>query len=119
MHIKPGGWDRCPYGFTDSIRKQGDELFCSLFYVHACRQLGDLLEAAGRPARRRMAGRGGRVPSIRTVFWDEKIGLFRAATVLCKEPDIWGSAFAVYLASPRRNRPTIAHYFKQHYGEIV
>ncbi|MBQ9813266.1 MAG: hypothetical protein IJM54_08110, partial [Thermoguttaceae bacterium] len=23
-------WDRCPYGFTDSIRKKGEVLFCSL-----------------------------------------------------------------------------------------
>ena len=48
VHIVPGEpQERCPYGFTDTIRKQGDVLFCSLLYVQACRQLSDLLEAAG------------------------------------------------------------------------
>ena len=99
VHIKPGGWDRCPYGFTDSVRKQGDELFCSLLYFDAARQLADLLEAAGRrdDAQKWRADADRLADSIRSVFWDRKIGLFRAATVQCKEPDIWGSAFAVYL----------------------
>ena len=26
VYIKPEGYDRCPYGFTDTVRKQGDEL---------------------------------------------------------------------------------------------
>ncbi|MHC4537573.1 MAG: hypothetical protein ACYS6K_26875 [Planctomycetota bacterium] len=36
-------WDRCPYGFTDTVRMQGDVLFCSLLYVEAGRRLSDLL----------------------------------------------------------------------------
>ncbi len=122
VHIKPEGWDRCPYGFTDTVRKQGDELFCSLLFIQACRQLSDLLSAANRPEE---AGRWRQeaerlIPSIRETFWDEKVGLFRAATIRCKEPDIWGSAFAVYLdvATPEQAR-TIARYFKDHYHEIV
>ena len=122
IHIKPGGYDRCPYGFTDTIRKQGDELFCSLLYIQACRQLGDLLEAAGRKtdAKHWRDEAARLVPVLRTTFWDEQIGLFCAATVLCKQPDIWGSAFAVYLdvATPEQAK-TIARYFRDHYGEIV
>lgn len=122
IRIKPGGWDRCPYGFTDTVRKQGDLLFCSLLYVQACRQLADLLEAAHRAENakkwRREAER--LVPAIRATFWDENAGLFRAATVLCKQPDIWGSAFAVYLdvATPEQAK-TLAHYFRDHYSEVV
>lgn len=34
VHITPGAkQDRCPYGFTDTIGKQGDVLFCSLLFV--------------------------------------------------------------------------------------
>ncbi len=33
------GWDRCPYGFTDTSRKQGGVLSRSLLFVQACRQL--------------------------------------------------------------------------------
>jgi hypothetical protein len=122
VHIKPEGWDRCPYGFTDTVRKQGDELFCSLLFIQACRQLADLLTAANRPEEAaRWRGEAERlIPTIRETFWDEKIGLFRAATIRCKEPDIWGSAFAVYLdvATPDQVQ-TVARYFKDHYGEIV
>ncbi len=122
VHIKPGGWDRCPYGFTDSTRKQGDELFCSLLYVDAARQLADLLEAAERPAEaKKWRADASRIAeSVRTVFWDGSIGLFRAATAVCEEPDIWGSAFAVYLGvASKEQAMTIATYFQQHYGEIV
>lgn len=127
VYIKPGDPragtpDRCPYGFTDTIRKEGDELFCSLLYVQACRQLGDLMEAADRPDdARRWRGEAARLaPVIRDTFWDEKAGLFRAATVRCRQPDIWGSAFAVYLdVATLEQARTIARYFKEHYGELV
>jgi hypothetical protein len=122
IHIKPGGWDRCPYGFTDSVRKQGDELFSSLLYVQACRQLADLLAVAHRSAEAREWRREAvHIESnIRETFWDDHIGLFRAATISCRQPDIWGSAFAVWLnvATPQQAR-AIAQYFKNHYAEIV
>lgn len=122
IYIKPGGWDRCPYGFTDSVRQQGDVLFCSLLYVQACRQLAELLEAAERPEDARLwRTEAEKLPqAIRDTFWDESVGLFRAATVYCGQHDIWGSAFAVWLGvtTPEQSA-TVAKYFKQHYGEIV
>jgi hypothetical protein len=122
VYIKPGGYDRCPYGFTDSTRKEGDELFCSLLYVDASRQLADLCEVAERREdAKKWCGEADRVAkSVRDVFWDPSLGLFRAATVRCKEPDIWGSAFSVYLGvASHEQAMAIAHYFKQHYDEIV
>jgi len=178
VHIDPArAWDRCPYGFTDSVRKQGDVLFDSLLYVQACRQLSELLQAGpgsplknardsirlgkaspssqekqdflessggrtslprrslqakagGEPSFRRAAGEdearkwqeeANRVAaSIRKVFWDAETGLFRAATVKCREHDIWGSAFAVFLgvADPAQSQ-AIARYFQAHYNQIV
>lgn len=122
VHIKPQGWDRCGYGFTDSVKKQGDELFCSLLYYDASRQLADLLDVANRPAEaaqwRQTADRVAQ--SIRSVFWNESIGLFDAATLQCKQPDIWGSAFAVYLGVASKEQSIrIARYFQKHYREIV
>ncbi len=122
VHIKPGGWDRCPYGFTDTIRKQGDVLFCSLLFVQASRQLSQLLTALGRKdeAGKWQAEAGTVSESIRKVFWNEKVGLFDAATVVCRQPDIWGSAFAVYLGvATAAQARTIAAYFRDHYGQIV
>lgn len=125
VYIKPGdgaSWDRCPYGFTDTIRKEGNVLFCSLLYVQAGRQLAELLEALGRSgeANTWKADSERVAASIRTVFWDDDTGLFRAATHRCREHDIWGSAFAVYLGvADEAQAKQVAAYFKDHYGEIV
>jgi hypothetical protein len=46
--------------------------------------------------------------------------LFRAATVQCKEPDIWGSAFAVYLGVASGEQSLgVARYFQRHYDGLV
>jgi hypothetical protein len=116
------GWDRCPYGFTDTIRKQGKELFCSLLYVQACRQLSDLLLAGHRRDESRKWNEEADhvAASIRKVFWDADAGLFRAATIKCREHDIWGSAFAVFLrVADIGQSQAIARYFKTHYDQIV
>jgi len=122
VHIKPEGYDRCPYGFTDSVRMQGDVLFCSLLYVESGRRLADLLSAVGRKddAAAWRSEADAIVGKIREVFWDPQVGLFRAATVRCREHHIWGSAFAVYLAVADDAQSTaIARYFKDHYSQIV
>ncbi len=123
VHITPGElWDRCPYGFTDTVHKQGDELFCSLLYVEASRRLADLLTSAGRTddVEKWQAESERVAESVRKVFWDPQAGLFRAATVCCREPDIWGSAFAVYLGvSDREQSMAIATYFQKNYAGIV
>jgi Bacterial alpha-L-rhamnosidase 6 hairpin glycosidase domain len=123
VHIRPGEpQNRCPYGFTDTIRKQGDVLFCSLLYVQASRQLADLLDALGRDEDAGHWRETGRriTAGIDAVFWDPNTGLFRAATAQCREHDIWGSAFAVYLGvADSKQAKAIATYLQQHYGEIV
>jgi hypothetical protein len=123
VYIDPTkAWDRCPYGFTDSIRKTGDELFCSLLDVRASRQLADLLDAAGRTeeAATWQAAAEMKTTAIRNTFWDSTTGLFNAATVQCKQPDIWGSAFAVQLGvATSEQSQAIAQYLKDHYAEIV
>ena len=115
-------WDRCPYGFTDTVRKTGAVLFCSLLYVQACRQLAELLEAGDHEAEaHRLAAESERVAaSVREVFWDPGMGLFRAATARCREPDIWGSAFAVYLGvADERQSVAVAECFRAQYERIV
>jgi glycogen debranching enzyme len=115
-------WDRCPYGFTDTVRKSGAVLFSSLLYVQACRQLSAMLEAGGRNAEsREWRTEALRVSaSVRRVFWDPAIGLFRAATVRCREPDIWGSAFAVYLGIADEDQSlAVARFFCEQYDQIV
>ena len=121
VHIAEPG-ERCPYGFTDTIPKVGDVLFCSLLAVQASRQLGELLDAAGRADEAaRWRGEGARITAgIRSTMWIEDTGLFRAATVKCNVPDIWGSAFAVWLSvATDEQSQRIAGYFREHYDELV
>lgn len=123
VHIRAGdGWDRCPYGFTDTVRKQGDVLFCSLLFVQAGRQMADLYKILDRTEDSRRWNECSQevTDTIRKTFWNETLGLFMAATVECKQPDIWGSAFAVYLgvATPEQAM-AVAKYFEKHYAAIV
>ena len=90
--------------------------------VQAARQLGDLLEAGGRKDEaqkwRQEDARVG--ANVRSVLWDKEVGLFRSTTGNCNVPDIWGSAFAVWLGvADVRQAKEIAQYFKVHYAEIV
>lgn len=122
VYISPIGWDRCPYGFTDQIRKQGDQLFDSLLYVQACRELSSILATIGRPtdAQSWQITSNSVASQINAVFWDGSIGLYRAATLQCNQPDIWGSAFAVRLGIPSASRRSaIANYFRNNYAFIV
>ncbi len=123
VHIIPGEeQERCPYGFTDTVGKQGDLLFCSLLFVQASRRLADLLSSLDRTEEsKHWKNESVKIEkNIRNVFWDDSIGLFRAATVQCKEPDIWGSAFAVYLGiADEKQSFSIAKYFQSQYNEIV
>ncbi len=122
VHIKDDDWDRCSYGFTDTVRMQGDVLFCSLLYVEAGRRLSDLLDVVGRKgeAAEWKAEAKAVAENIREVFWDEQVGLFRAATIRCREHHIWGSAFAVYLGVANKGQSmAIARYFKANYSQIV
>jgi hypothetical protein len=122
VHIKDDEWDRCPYGFTDTVRMQGDILFCSLLYVEASRRLSDLLNVVDRKAdaAKWKHEANAIAKGIREVFWDSQTGLFRAATIRCREHHIWGSAFSVYLgvADEGQSR-AIAGYFRDNYSQIV
>ena len=123
VHIVPGKeQERCPYGFTDTIKKQGDVLFSSLLFFQACQRLSGLLNEFDRQDASDYWKNESEIvaQNIRKIFWDSQIGLFRAATLRCKEHDIWGSAFAVYLdIADNMQQISIATYFQKNYKQIV
>ena len=115
-------WERCPWGFTDTVRKKGDCLYTSLLEIRARRSFADMLRAAGRAAEslRELEASRRLSAAVNEVFWDEPFGLYRAATALCTQRDVWGSAYAVWLdVAPAARADRIARYFRDHYGEIV
>ena len=115
-------FERCPYGFTDTVRKQGACLFTSLLKVEAGRRLAEMLEAGGQAgSARKVREETDKVAAaVNRVFWDESVGLYRAATVKCREHDVWGSAFAVWLdVAPADRADRIAATFKAQYDGLV
>jgi hypothetical protein len=123
IYINPSvAWDRVGYGFTDCIKKSGDDLFCSLLDYQASNELADLLSTVGRntEAAAWRTAANSKAAAIGNTFWDAGTGLFNSATVSCAQPDIWGSAFAVQLGVASSAQSTaVAQYFKDHYSEIV
>ncbi len=85
------------YGFTDSIVKTGNELFCSLLYVEASKRLEQLYTAAGDS---RSAATWARARAPCRPAW-RRSGTARPASSTRprsrRGPDVWGSAYAVVL----------------------
>ena len=114
--------NRCPYGFTDLVKKQGDLLFCSLLYVQAARQMSYMYGELGQPVQQQQWSTEATnvAQSIRDTFWDAETGMFNAATVQCNQIDIWGSAFAVYLGvTDTQQTLAVANYLEANYDGLV
>ena len=110
-----------PYGFTDTIAKTGELLFSSLLYWEASRELAALFEKAGDAARAgEFEARAGSIERNVGSLWDEKAGMFLAASVDFRQIDIWGNAYALYVEfplGPKRER--IIRYLARNYSRII
>ncbi len=90
-----------PYGFTDTVGKTGELFMESLLYWRACKMLArwDGLCGSGE-ARGRLMARARAIEKNIGSLWDEKTGMFFAASKDCRQTDIWGNAFAVSYRFP-------------------
>jgi len=114
-------WERCPWGFTDTVRKAGACLFSSLLEIAARRGFAEMLEAAGAAGADGQRARAAALSdAVNETFWDETRGLYRAATVRCREHDVAGSAYAAWLGVADAGRTRrIARVFKAEYAGLV
>ncbi|MBN1246956.1 MAG: hypothetical protein JXC32_04820 [Anaerolineae bacterium] len=92
------------FGFTDSVIHTGKLLFCSLLRYRAALRMVELYRLAGSPA---SAARYARIASTISDHlpgpFAHESGLLVASTGASAQPDVWGSAFAVYTgALPER-----------------
>ncbi len=110
-----------PYGFTDTIAKTGELLFSSLLYWEASRRLVELFAENGDAARSaEFDVRAGGIERGLDALWDEKAGMFLAATIDCRQVDIWGNAYAVYAGFPLGSKKgRIQDYLAQAYGRFI
>ncbi|NLF73724.1 MAG: hypothetical protein GX575_32215 [Candidatus Anammoximicrobium sp.] len=110
-----------PYSFLDTVPLVGDQQFDSVLFWDASLKLAELFEAAGQPSRgeswRRQAGR---VQESLATLWDDRVGMFVAASQKWRQPSVWGSLFAVYTgAATPGQADRITRYCLDHYDLIA
>lgn len=90
-----------PYGFTDTVGKTGSLLFESLLYWDACRRLASRHRELGeRDLARDYRARARLVERHLGLLWNEQAGAFFAASGDCRQLDVWGNAFALWIDFP-------------------
>ena len=92
------------FGFVDSVTHTGDLLFCSVLKYRAARELAELFRGLGETEE--VGAYGAEADRLR-----EAIGatfplpsrFLRASTGTSAQPDVWGTAFAVYVDALTRD----------------
>jgi hypothetical protein len=99
----------CTYGFQDNIAKGGHDLFCTLLYVIACRQMEELEPSEAMHWHDRAAA----AEENLWLLWDEEHGAYLAADEVCRQVDVWGNAFLVAqgIGDPQ--------YLAKHYDSFI
>jgi hypothetical protein len=121
VFIDPDGPKRSPYGFTDCVHKTGAVLFSSILYQESLESIARLCDKAGQGTD--AAGyraEADRVRQALSTLWDQSEGIFLAAIQDCRQPDVWGSAYAVHTgAATDRQARAVSCWLDEHYDEIV
>lgn len=109
------------YGFTDTIGKSGRELFCSLLLIEAYIKLAEMEKSCGNEMQaKKDESEAKRIGSNLNVLWDEKEGCLLAADIVCRQPDVWGNAYAVYSnAVDGKIAKKISEWFCRNYDRII
>lgn len=85
------------WGFCDTVFKSGKLLFPSVLKHNAARQLAELFAATGDMSKsRRYDGEARRLRKAITKTFRRGDGWLRSATEVGNQPDVWGTAFAVW-----------------------
>ena len=88
------------FGFRDVIGMTGELCFGSLLKFRAAQELAALLERLDDPTKKERFDRLAAEikKAIPPTFQDDR-GMLRASTGLSRQPDVWATAFAVYLGA--------------------
>ena len=110
-----------PYGFTDTIAKTGALFFESLLYWTACRRMAEWHQQFGGPeAAKKYRRRADLIERQLETLWDGKSGAFLAATKDCRQLDIWGNAYAIWLDFPLgQKRQRVLRFLATNYERCV
>jgi hypothetical protein len=88
------------FGFVDTITHTGDLLFCSVLKFQAARQLAALFTKTGDAEKSKdYADRAQTLKQAIDATFPAVDGLLRASTGFSAQPDVWGTAYAVYVSA--------------------
>ena len=88
------------FGFVDTVTHTGDLLFCSVLKYQASRQLASLFaKTGGTEKAKEYADRADILKRAIDATFPAVDGLLRASTGLSAQPDVWGTAYAVYIGA--------------------
>ncbi len=88
------------FGFVDSITHTGDLLFCSLLKLRAAAEMAAMFQMLGDSARvREYSDITARMHQALPPVFATGNGMLRASTGKSHQPDVWGTAFAVYIGA--------------------
>lgn len=98
---------RSGYGYHDALNKTGADLFCSLLWWQAARSFAREARKLGPTLNQHindLESEARRVESAVGALWDADRGAFLAAGEQCRQIDVWGSLYAVYIDFPLGSR---------------
>ncbi len=97
------------FGFTDIVVHTGDLLFCSILRLRAARQLAQMQQQLGDAiAVQGWSREADRIQRHLPQAFDDESGLLCASTGTSAQPDVWGTAFAVYSGALDDERERVA-----------
>jgi hypothetical protein len=110
-----------PYGFTDTVGKTGELFFESLLYWTACRRMAEWHQKIGDAEMgKAYRQRAELIKRNLGTLWDEKSGAFFAATKDCRQLDIWGNAYVIWLDFPLgQKRKRVLRFLTANYERCV
>ena len=109
-----------PYGFTDTVSKQGELAFESLLLWRAQKELSSLLLKYGFPCEKYLENLKRLEDSFEITFLQDN-GMLKAATKVCAQTDVWGSCYAVSIGFPlsKNVKKSICSWLCENYNGVV
>lgn len=111
-----------PYGFTDTVKKGGKLFKESLLYWESLKKLAILYEMAGmKQEQTECENRAKAVENSISTLWSSQNGMFLAATQNCRQVDIWGNIYALYIGFPleKEKQKSIENNLVKNYDRYV
>ncbi len=109
-----------PYGFTDTVAKTGELMMESLLYWRAAKMMSVLQHRYGFTHKADLTEDAALIENNLQALYDEESGMFLAATQDCRQIDIWGNAYLLYIGFPAaKAKETILSYLSTHLWDFT